>query len=51
MAKVFNLGIGMVLAVPGHEADGVIATLAAHDRRAGVIGELVDGSGQVDLRR
>ena len=51
MARVFNLGVGMVLAVPASAADGVIATLAAHDRRARVIGELVAGSGQVDLRR
>jgi phosphoribosylformylglycinamidine cyclo-ligase len=51
MARVFNLGIGMVLAVPGHEADGVVATLADHDRPARVIGELVGGSGRVDLRR
>ena len=51
MARVFNLGIGMVLAVPGHEADGVVVTLADHDRPARVIGELVEGSGRVDLRR
>jgi phosphoribosylformylglycinamidine cyclo-ligase len=51
MAQVFNLGIGMVLAVPADEADKVVATLAAHDRPARVIGELVEGSGHVDLRR
>ena len=51
MARVFNLGIGMVLAVLGHEADGVVVTLADHDRPARVIGELVEGSGRVDLRR
>jgi phosphoribosylformylglycinamidine cyclo-ligase len=51
MSRVFNLGIGMVLAVPGHEADAVIGTLGAHDRPARIIGELVEGSGLVDLRR
>lgn len=51
MARVFNLGIGMVLAVPAAEADGVVATLAANERPARVVGDLVAGSGRVDLRR
>ncbi|MEO2087367.1 MAG: phosphoribosylformylglycinamidine cyclo-ligase [Acidimicrobiales bacterium] len=47
MARVFNLGVGMVLVVPPAEADGVVATLAAGARPARVIGELVPGTGTV----
>jgi phosphoribosylformylglycinamidine cyclo-ligase len=47
MARVFNLGVGMVLVVPPAEADGVVATLASGDRPARVIGELVSGTGTV----
>ena len=47
MARVFNLGVGMVLVVPPSEADGVVATLASGARPARVIGELVAGTGTV----
>ena len=49
MDRVFNMGLGMVLVVPAVDADGVVATLAAHDRSARVVGELVTGSGQVRM--
>ncbi len=49
MARVFNLGVGMVLAVPATEADAVVATLAAHHRPARIVGELVAGTGRVHL--
>lgn len=49
MDRVFNMGLGMVLVVPAIDVDGVVATLAAHDRPARVIGELVTGSGQVRM--
>jgi len=49
MARVFNLGIGMVLAVPAAEADAVVVTLVAHDRPARIVGELVAGTGRVRL--
>ena len=49
MARVFNMGLGMVLVVPAVDVDGVLATLAAHDRSARVVGELVTGSGQVRM--
>jgi phosphoribosylformylglycinamidine cyclo-ligase len=49
MDWVFNMGLGMVLAVPVHDADAVVATLASHDRPARVIGELTVGSGQVRM--
>ena len=49
MDRVFNMGLGMVLVVPAVDVDGVVATLAAHDRSARVVGELVPGSGQVRM--
>jgi len=51
MERVFNMGIGMVLAVPASEAHEVVAMLDVHDRRAHVIGELVGGSGVAHLHR
>ena len=50
MDQVFNMGLGMVLAVPAQAADDVVATLAAHDRPARVVGELVVGTGRVQMR-
>jgi len=49
MDRVFNMGLGMVLAVPDDEAAGVVATLADHGRPARLVGELVAGSGQVRI--
>ncbi|MAG03466.1 MAG: phosphoribosylformylglycinamidine cyclo-ligase [Acidimicrobiaceae bacterium] len=51
MGRVFNMGMGMVVAVPAAEAHEVVDLLAANDRRARVIGELVDGTGVAHLRR
>lgn len=51
MFRVFNMGIGMVLVVPDADADGAIAALAEHGHSAVRIGEIVDGSGQVQLTR
>ncbi len=51
MGRVFNMGMGMVIAVPAVEAHEVVDLLAANDRRARVIGELVDGTGVAHLRR
>ena len=50
MARVFNMGVGMVLAVPASGVDDVVATLATHDRLAWVVGELVPGSGTMTYR-
>jgi phosphoribosylformylglycinamidine cyclo-ligase len=49
MARVFNLGVGMVLAVPAAAAGETVAVLhhAGHD--ATVIGHLAPGTGQVRL--
>ena len=49
MDRVFNMGLGMVRVVPAADVDGVLATLAARDRSARVVGELVTGSGQVRM--
>jgi len=49
MDRVFNMGLGMVLAVPDRDADAVVAMLASHDRPARVVGELTAGSGQVRM--
>jgi phosphoribosylformylglycinamidine cyclo-ligase len=48
-AKAFNLGLGMCIVVAPSQADAAIAILrgAGHDAR--VVGELVPGSGQVEL--
>ena len=51
MGRVFNMGMGMVIAVPAAEAHEVVTMLAAHDRPASTIGELVDGTGVAHLRR
>jgi len=45
MARVFNLGIGMVLAVEGPAAIGVIAALGTAGVLSAVVGEVVEGSG------
>lgn len=50
MARVFNLGVGMVLAVAGDAVDDVLGSLAGAGHRASVIGRLVGGSGQVVLQ-
>jgi len=50
MAKVFNLGIGMVAVVPARDAMRAIDVLRTHGHRATAIGELVDGSGEVQIQ-
>jgi phosphoribosylformylglycinamidine cyclo-ligase len=50
MRKVFNLGIGMVLAVPGDAVATALDQLDGHGHRPAVIGEVVAGSGAVVLR-
>jgi phosphoribosylformylglycinamidine cyclo-ligase len=47
MARVFNLGIGMVAAVPPSEEGRVLAELAAAGVRAATIGQVVPGAGRV----
>ncbi|MEI7592942.1 MAG: phosphoribosylformylglycinamidine cyclo-ligase [Actinomycetes bacterium] len=49
MAKVFNLGIGMIVAVPEDESYKALDVLRSHDQRAIVVGAIVEGSGLVQL--
>lgn len=49
MAKVFNLGLGMIAVVPAKEAFRAIDILRSHGHRAVEVGEVVDGHGDVRL--
>lgn len=49
MARVFNLGIGMVVAVPREDAFKAIDVLRAAGHQAVEVGEVVSGTGQVAL--
>jgi len=51
MRKVFNLGIGMVVVVPEHDAFDAIDTLRTHGQRAVAIGRTTEGTGQVHFDR
>jgi phosphoribosylformylglycinamidine cyclo-ligase len=50
MARVFNLGIGFVAVVDPGAVDAVLAALAGAGQRAVVVGEVVAGSGRVEMR-
>ena len=47
MRRVFNLGIGMVVVVPGDDAHRTLDVLRTEGHRAVVIGEVTAGHGQV----
>ena len=49
MARVFNLGVGMIVAVPRAEAYRALDVLRAQGFRAAEIGEVVAGEGHVRL--
>ena len=49
MYNTFNMGIGMILAVPAGEADKAMAALAEVGEKAYVIGQVVKGSDGVEL--
>ena len=51
MAKVFNLGIGMVVVVPPTDAYRALDVLRSHGHRAVQIGTVVEGHGAVRLGR
>ena len=52
MARVFNLGLGMIVVVPRSDAFRALDVLRdAGHRGAAEVGELVDGRGQLHLRR
>jgi len=50
MAKVFNLGIGMVVAVPPRDAFKTLDLLRSAGHRAVELGQIVDGDGAVVLQ-
>ncbi len=49
MARVFNLGIGMVVAVPASDAHHALDLARSAGHRAMEIGEVTSGTGQVEL--
>ena len=51
MDRVFNMGIGMVLVTTRTVAQAVIGMLSDHGHLASIIGEVIEGSGQVEIRR
>lgn len=51
MESTFNLGIGMVLAVPAAEAEAVVAKARDLGEQAWVVGEIVEGPVGVEVRR
>ena len=50
MAKVFNLGIGMIVVVPETESYKALDVLRSNGQLASVIGSVTDGTGLVHLR-
>jgi phosphoribosylformylglycinamidine cyclo-ligase len=51
MFRVFNMGIGMALITPPNSTDRVLEELNKEKKPAYVIGEIVEGSGQVEILR
>jgi phosphoribosylformylglycinamidine cyclo-ligase len=49
MARVFNLGLGMILAVAPAQADDVLAALAGAGHSPAVVGRVTSGTGIVHL--
>ncbi len=49
MFNTYNMGIGMMLAVPADQADKAVEVLTAAGEKASVIGEIVDGEKGVDI--
>lgn len=49
MFNTFNMGVGLVMAVPASDVDKVIATLTESGEKAYVIGEVVEGDKGVEI--
>ena len=49
MFNTFNMGVGMILAVGGEDADRAVAILNAHGERAKVIGQIENGEKGIEL--
>jgi phosphoribosylformylglycinamidine cyclo-ligase len=50
MAKVFNLGLGMIVVLPEGDAYTALDVLRAHGHRASEVGRVLQGDGTVELR-
>lgn len=50
MFNIFNMGIGMVLAMDASQADEAIAILASHGEKASVIGKITAEAGSVVIK-
>ena len=48
--QVFNMGIGMVGIVSADKADAVLKFIRAQKHKAWIIGEVVKGSGETQVR-
>lgn len=49
MRDTFNCGLGMVLIVPGSDADRAVSRLKEHGEEAAVVGEVTDGGSGVTI--
>jgi phosphoribosylformylglycinamidine cyclo-ligase len=49
MYRTFNMGIGMSLVVPAHQADQILATASELGEEAYLIGEVQEGETDVQL--
>jgi len=49
MARVFNLGLGLVLVVAPDAVDGALDAAAGTGRQAAVVGRIAEGTGTVRL--
>ncbi len=49
MFNTFNMGIGMIAAVPGDQAEKAVEVLAANGEKAYVIGEVAEGEKGIEL--
>ncbi len=50
MFRTFNMGIGMILVVAAEQVPAIQAHLAARDEKSYIIGRVVAGEGQVELK-
>jgi phosphoribosylformylglycinamidine cyclo-ligase len=51
MYRTFNMGVGLVLVVPAAHQEELMTALANQGERAYIIGAVIAGEGQVELRR
>jgi len=47
MFNIFNMGIGMVIAMPAADAEKAIAILAKHGDKAQIIGKVIEGENEI----